>query len=67
MGGERVGIYRGGEGGGDWGRQEWGGRGERVGIGRRKSGWERERVGIGVGWDGESGDRQEWKGSGEWG
>ena len=30
---------------------------------RRKRGWERERVGIGVGRRG-SGDRQEWKGRG---
>ena len=78
VGRERVGIDRGGGGGGDWGRQQWGGRGRewggrgRVGIGRRKSGWEIERVGIGVGWEGESGDRQEWKGRGsgdrqEWG
>ena len=36
-----------------------------MGIDRRKSGWERERVGTGVGWEGESGDRQEWKGSGD--
>ena len=41
--------------------------GERVGIDRRKCGWERERVGIGVGWEmrrevGYTGGGVGWKG-----
>ena len=33
-----------------------------MGIDRRKDGWDRKRVEIGVGLEGESVDRQEWKG-----